>query len=539
MSASLTRNQIAALCGCKPTDIPASPLYSLTSYNPPGPVAAAFIRSQGPIDAITGPAGSGKTVAAIFKQIRFSVSVMPVCRDNVVRVRGTCIRDNYRALYRTTLRSWFEFIPPDYGGAIFTGGQDRPAQHVIKLATVRRIDGENREIPVDLTVDFFAVGDVAIEELLKGYETSWVWCNEADLLHRRVIPFAYSRTGRYPPNETLQPGARKPRCVTVDFNPPDIDHPLWQACQDGSFNVETGKAGVAEGDRTVNFFHQPSGLSPEAENRAGKSYEAYDEEARTLPEEEVRRFVHGQPGYALDGRPVYSEFDYKRHVAGGPLAVLPSVPLDIGFDQGLSPGAVLFQTGSNGQVRILAELVPDHGTGVSRFLGMLLVLLNGRLRGLHFGVLGADPAGFYGADREAGEMAWAEAVSKGLGHPVYPAPTNEPGLRIESVKLLLSTMIDANTPALLIDPSCRLLIGGFAAHYKYRRIRNGSTDRFEDRPWKNEYATAHDALQYGVLARRGRAGVINEAAKAGRAGRLIADRRQDAQKPGDFSVWEA
>lgn len=536
MTAKLTRAQLADLCGCRPGEIPTAPSYSLVAYHPPGPVAEGYIRSTGPIDAITGPAGSGKTVASIFKSIRFTVAAMPVGKDGVVRVRGTVLRDNYRALYRTTLRSWFEFFPPDWGGSLFTGGQDRPAQHVLKLMTVREVEGVRRECPVELTVDFFAVGDVAIEELLKGYETSWIWCNEGDLLHRRVIPFSYSRTGRYPPLASLPDGARRPRMVAVDFNPPDIDHPLWQACERGSFNEKRGE----EGDDTaasINFFHQPSGLSPEAENRAGKSFEAYQEEAITLTESDVRRFVHGQPGYALDGKPVYSEFDYKRHVSAGPLAVLPGVPLDIGFDQGLSPGAVFFQTASNGQVRILAELVPEHGTGVSRFLEQVLHLLMGRLRGLPPGVYTADPSGFYGADRIAGEMTWSEAVSKGLGHLIMPAPTNEPVLRIEAVKLLLKTSIDANTPALTIDPSCRMLIGGFAAHYKYRRIRNGATERFEDRPLKNDCATAHDALQYGVLGRRGRAGVINDAAQAGRAGNVV---RMPVGRNAtrDFSVWD-
>lgn len=536
MSAHLSRRQLADLCGCRPAEIPVAPSYSLVSYHPPGPVAAGYIRALGPIDAITGPAGSGKTVASIFKAIRFSVAVMPVGRDGVVRVRGAVLRDNYRALYRTTLRSWFEFFPPDWGGAVFTGGQDRPAQHVLKLSTVREVDGVKRECPVELTVDFFAVGDVAIEELLKGYEASWFWCNEADLLHKRVVPFAYSRTGRYPPLASLPEGARRPRVVMVDFNPPDIDHPLWQACKRGSFNERKDMEGETV-EASVNFFHQPSGLSPDAENRAGKSYEAYEEEARTLTESDSRRFVYGQPAFALDGKPVYPEFDDKRHVAPGPLAVLPGLPLDIGFDQGLSPGAVLFQTASTGQVRILAELVPEHGTGVSRFLERLLPLLTGRFRELPPGVWSADPSGFYGADRIAGEMTWAEAVSKGLGHLIMPAPTNEPVLRIESVKLLLKTMIDANTPALLVDPSCRMLIGGFAAHYKYRRIRSGSTDRFEDRPWKNDYATAHDALQYGVLGRRGRAGVINEAAQAGRAGSVVPlGAGRSARR--DFSVWE-
>jgi hypothetical protein len=215
MSAVLTRRQIADLCGVEPKDIPNAPLYNLKSFTPPGPVCASYIRSQGPIDCITGPAGSGKTVGSIFKVIRLTIALMPVCSDGVVRVRGAVLRDNYRALYRTTLRSWFNWFPPDWGGAVFTGGQDRPAQHIMKLSTVRN----GKEVPVELTVDFFAVGDVAIEELLKGYETSWFWVNEADLLHPRVIPFCYSRTGRYPPRESLPVGTKRPRVVACDFNP--------------------------------------------------------------------------------------------------------------------------------------------------------------------------------------------------------------------------------------------------------------------------------------------------------------------------------
>ena len=78
MTAPLSRRQVADLCGCRPNEIPVAPAYSLVSYHPPGPVAAGYIRSLGPIDAIAGPAGSGKTVASIFKAIRFSVAVMPI-----------------------------------------------------------------------------------------------------------------------------------------------------------------------------------------------------------------------------------------------------------------------------------------------------------------------------------------------------------------------------------------------------------------------------------------------------------------------------
>lgn len=528
MSKSLTRAQVADLCGCKESDIPASPLFSQTAYLPPGPVCAAYIRSQGPIDCITGPAGSGKTVGSIFKVIRFAVGSMPVCTDGVVRVRGAVLRDNFRALYRTTLRSWFEFFPPDYGGAHFTGGQDRPAQHIIKLSTVREIGGVQREVPVDLTVDFFAVGDIAIEELLKGYECCFFWVNEGDLLHERVIPFAYSRTGRYPPRSRLAPGTRVPRVVAVDFNPPAPKHPLWLACKRRSF-LQPSDPGAghnggpplddkpAEGaDATVNFFHQPSGLSPEAENRAGKTFEQYEEESRTLTEEDVRRFVHGLPGYARDGKPVYArEFRGAVHVAPGPLPVLPGLPLHAGFDQGLTPAVIFFQEDSYGQLRILQEVVPGHGVGIQRFVGLVMPWLHNRFRGLPLGVFSGDPAGFLGADRQAGELAWAEAVGAALGKIILPAPTNEPTARWEAVRLGLR-QIDPDRPGIIIDPEgCPLLIEGFEAEYKFPKKPDGTHG---DGPIKNLASNPHDALQYGILGLRGRAGVIAEAGRAGRPG---------------------
>lgn len=539
---SISRKELSALMGCKDTDIPRAPRYSMTSYTPPGPICAAYIRSIGPIDTITGPAGSGKTVGSIFKVMRLSIAAMPVCTDGVIRVRGTVLRDNYRALYRTTLRSWFAFFPPDWHGSQFTGGQDRPAQHILKLSTVRA----GKEVPVELTVDFFAVGDVAIEELLKGYETSWIWANEADLLHPRVVSFAYSRTGRYPPRDLLPPGTVRPRVVACDFNPTPPKHPLWIACKTGSFN--TGENKSADGQpadeaelpaHSVNFFQQPSGLSADAENRAGKTLAEYEEDARTLTEEDVRRFVHGLPGYSSDGKPVYRrEFRGATHVAQGPLKIIPRLPLHIGFDQGMTPAAILFQEDSFGQIRVYREVFLGHGVGSTRFVEAMRVLLTSQFRDLPPGVWGADPAGFYGADRQSGELAWAETVGLGLGHPVMPAPSNEPGIRIEAVRLCLRTMLEANKPGLVIDPEgCPLLIEGFEAEYKFAKKPDGT---YQDAPVKNQAANLQDALQYGILALRGRAGVIAESGRAGRPGNVVSI--GDARAPqrdamADFNVF--
>lgn len=552
MNKPLTRAEVAALCECRVSDLPSDPLFSLTHFEPPGPVCAAYIRSLGPIDAITGPSGSGKTVGTVFKLIRFAVAAMPVTKSGVVKCRITVLRDNYRALYRTTLRSWFQWFPPDFPGSSFFGGQDRPAQHRLRLSTVRLVDGVRREVPVDLEVDFFAVGDIAIEELLKGYETSAGWANEADLLAERVVPFLFDRTGRYPSKVEFAGDMSLPRMVAADFNPTSPNHFLWKACATGSFQKDkpedpleaalqaTASANVPKA--AVNFFQQPSGLSQEAENRRGKSYEDYARAAAVMTENDVRRFVHGKPGYALDGRPVYArEFDRKRHVAAGRLQVIQGLPLHIGFDQGNSPAAIFFQVDSHGQMRIYRELWLGQGVGYTRFLqSMIPILTQPPFRGLPPGNYTADPAGFYGADKVAGELAWAQSISAGLGHPVYPAPTNEPATRLEAVRLRLSYQIDATTPGLIIDPEgCPLLIEGFEAEYKYPKLSDKAATTYGEAPLKNTHANVHDGLQYGTLGVFSPGAVVAEAARAGRPENVVSMRakRGAGGTSWDFSAW--
>lgn len=550
----LTRDQVAAVCECRPSDIPKEPLWSLTRFEPPGPVCAAYIRSLGPIDAITGPSGSGKTVGTVFKLIRFAVAAMPVTKSGVVKVRLTVLRDNYRALYRTTIRSWFKWFPPDYPGSQFFGGQDRPAMHRLRLSTVRVVDGARKEVPVDLDVDFFAVGDIAIEELLKGYETSGGWGNEGDLLAIRVLPFLYDRTGRYPSKDELPPGTVLPRMVCTDFNPPAPNHPLLKACRTGSFQIEKPEdpleAALTSLDdkkpkTSINFFHQPSGLSAQAENRRGKTYEEYLSASSVMTENDVRRFVHGLPGYPMDGRPVYHrEYDRRRHVAAGRVPVIPGLPLHLGLDQGQTPAAVLFQVSSLGQIRIYRELYLGSGVGYTRFLAALVpILTSPPFRGQPPGNYTADPAGFYGADKISGELAWANLISKGLGHPVYPAATNEPATCVEAVRLRLLFQIDATTPGLIIDAEgCPLLIEGFEAEYKYPKLSEKASMDYGDAPVKNEHANLHNALQYGVLGVFSPGSVIDEASRAGRPSNVtIMPPRPGRSRPQttnwDFSPW--
>ncbi len=51
-----------------------------------------------------------------------------------------------------------------------------------------------------MEVDFFGIGDAAIEELLKGYEPSWFLFRRGGICRTSgCSTFLYGRLGRYPP----------------------------------------------------------------------------------------------------------------------------------------------------------------------------------------------------------------------------------------------------------------------------------------------------------------------------------------------------
>ena len=76
--------------------------------------------------------------------------------------------------------------------------------------------------------------------------------------------------------------------------------------------------------------------------------------------------------------------------------------------------------------------------------------------------------------------------------------------------------IDPDRPGIIIDPEgCPQLIEGFEAEYKFGKRVDGTYHKVVV---DNLATTTHDALQYGILGLRGRAGVIAEAGRAGRVG---------------------
>ncbi len=474
-----------------------STLEKFRNFQPAGPVAASFLNdSTAKVRAILGPVGGGKTVSCIFDCLK-NASAMPVCVDGIIRYRVAVIGSTYGQLERNLYPSWLDWLPKDGGDwteGVWEGGGGRFARHKIEFDVIRN----GQRVPVHFEAIFAAIGDQNVEQFMRGFEPTAFWLYEMDQLPEGVLTNAIGRIGRYPAKRMLPPGATFRRYVIGDLNAPDIDSWFYR---------------LFEENRPAGFelYKQPSGRSPLAENLHNLPPGYYDDQVELNKHKPrwITRFVDAKYGPSEDGEPVYPEYSDAIHLAPEPLRVIKGRGLLLGFDQGLTmPACVISQRAPSGQLRCLAEVVPGRMNG-RRFARQVAQVLGEVAPGERINGAWSDPAGYTGADKEAGELAWAEIVSHELQIPIQPAPTNEIDPRLTAVKDELTFMIDPHTPGILISPTtCPMLRKGFASHYRYKRQRVGNTDRFSDKPEKNAWSNPQDALQYQVLGEKGRAGVI-------------------------------
>lgn len=476
-------------------------------WKAPGPVAERFMASRKRVQILNGPVGSGKTTAVLIKAIRLA-SEQRVSKGAFLEVKGfpkplplrrfklTVVRDTYRQLWRSTLPSWWKRVPQDVGD--WTGAKDGPAIHTVPIVLS---DGT----VVQMIVEFIAIGDNNIEDLMRGYEPTAWYLNEADLLARDVYQWARTRWGRFPDRAEGGPSWWG---ILMDCNAPILGSWLYE-----EMFLRT------PGD--VDLYKQPSGFSPQAENLENLPPGYYDEQLGSLDARMLDRMLRNKPGFSSDGMPVHPEFNDSVHVADHELAAIPGIPLSIGMDAGLDPAAVIGQKLGNGHWHILDELATEHGTGPLTFARLLNELLSERYPGWHrhplnphmlghnsgigsqirFGRIRAwaDPASGYGADKGDAEQTWLDLVSYHTGIRIEPAPTNDTTSRREGLRRVLELMPDGK-PAFQLSPRCPKLRSALAGGFRFRKLRLQSTDdRYTDQVDKNEFSHIGEAAEYLML----------------------------------------
>ena len=201
-------------------------------------------------------------------------------------------------------------------------------------------------------------------------------------------------------------------------------------------------------------------------------------------------YVLNRLGQIEDGKPVYEMFRRDVHVAKSDVAIMKETPIYVGIDFGLTPACVFGQR-VRGRWLIIDELVAED-MGILRFSDLMKQKMAEYLP-RNFIVFG-DPAGDHRAQTDESTPF---QILRGRGISARPAPSNDVMLRLESVNVTLSRMVDGES-GILIDPKCINIIKGFDGGYNYRRMQV-SGERYEEKPNKNRFSHIHDALQYMLL----------------------------------------
>ena len=446
------------------------------------------------VRGLRGPIGSGKSVGCCW-EIWTRATEQNAGPDKARKSRCLVTRNTYGELMTTTLRTWLDWFPEERFGKVVHGA---PITHVCSWV------GEDG-LPVELEMWFLALDRPDHVKKLLSLEVTFGWMNEAREQPKAILDALTGRVGRYP---KAQDGGATWSGVIMDTNAPDDDH-WWYA--------------LAELKRpaTFDFYSQPPGDSPEAENldwllqtpetmrfppghivrkNQGKKY--YERLKAGKNDEWIKVYVKGQYGSVHDGKPVYAEYNDSLHCKA--IQPLQGVPLDIGMDFGLTPAAVITQKDARGRLLVLDELCGED-MAILQFMQDVLIPQLTKVYPQWWAAkdrkddpmirLFGDPAG---AQRAPTDEKTCFQVVKAAGLNIRAAKTNGFIARRGAVAWFLSKL-SGGQPTFVIDPCCAVVRKGFNGGYKYRRIQVTGEDRFTDEPMKNSYSHPHDALQYVAL----------------------------------------
>lgn len=451
------------------------------------PTIREFSRSTAYIRGLMGPFGSGKSSGCVV-EIPKRAQLQAPGPDGIRRTRWAVIRGTYRQLHDTTMRTFWQWLPP----GIFGDYKSSDETYVIKA-----IPG------CEVEVLFRALDRPDHVANLLSLELTAAWINEARESPWSIVEALQGRIGRYP---AVKDGGATWDGLIMDTNPPDADSKWYSFFEEGSKTEEDaalrGDYETKYGRPFAQIFKQPSGLAPDAENlkflHTGRGY--YERLAVGKQPEWVNVYVHGRYGFVIDGRPVFPEYNDSIHCSDK-VIVAKGEPIYRGWDFGLTPACILVQQNSFGQLIVLDELTSDS-MGIDAFGDEVLAHCAKRWSktarqddGKPLGwdpewIDVGDPAGQARSQTDE-KTCFQVLASKGI--------FVEPGLqtlaiRLESVRKPLSSM-RAGKPGFLMHPRCRALRKGFLGAYQFRRM-NTTKEKYTDKPDKNDASHIMDSLEY-------------------------------------------
>lgn len=444
------------------------------------PTVRAFRSSSAFYRAIRGPRGSGKSTGCCMEGMRRSRQQAPLW-DGIRRTRGLVVRNSYRELMDTTVKTWLDWMPEDiYGKFNYSNMTHRIRYGDVEAEVLFRSADKPSDVKKFLSL-----------------EVTWAYVNEAREVPFSIIEGLADCVGRYP---SARDGGATWSGVFMDSNSMDDDH-WWPKTQRGNhkhwaFFDQPG--GLYEDPKTGKFLPNPD--AENIENLPG-GYDYYLIRASGKTPNHIRVYYCNQFGFTIDGRPVLEE--YLDHIHFDPQLLGPPsdfLPIGIGLDFGLTPAAAIGQLLPLSQVTLFDEVVTE-GMGAEAFAHVLKAHLNANYAGRTVEIWG-DPSG---DDRAGTDESTVFQVLRANGIPAKPAPfpvcapsgryVDDPALRRDALASPMLRLVDGR-PAFRIGPKAKKIRKGLAGGYCYRRIQVAGEDRYEDKPKKNAYSHPCEAAEY-------------------------------------------
>jgi hypothetical protein len=311
-------------------------------YTPP-PTVKSFMKDDSFFRVLMGPVGGGKSVGCVMEVIRRCQEIAP-CNDGVRRSRWVVVRNTGNQLKDTTLKTWFDWIPPGLAGV----WKESEKTFFLEFGDVK---AEILFRPLDSPED--------VRRVL-SLELTGCWINEWREINREITEALQARLYRYPSRAALKNYWSGMIC---DSNPPEIDSYHYKVIEHIPLEDDRAESVVP-----VASFKQPSGLSPEAENREHLDPDYYSRLAQGKSQDWIDTYIHGLYSPSQAGMPVFAKvFRHDRHVSPTPLDIYGKLPVVVGVDFGRNPAAVFGQMTPEGHINLQREAV-DFSVGFDSFI---------------------------------------------------------------------------------------------------------------------------------------------------------------------------
>jgi hypothetical protein len=447
------------------------------SYTPV-PTCATFARSDAFIRGLIGPFGSGKSSACV-AEIPRRGQAQAKGRNGVRKTRWAVIRNTFGQLEDTTIPTFHQWLPPAHFGRHYVSDH----RYLIK-------NFEDCEIEVL----FRALDRPEHVRNLLSLDLTGAWINEAREIPWAIVEAMQGRVGRFP--QQMDGGATWAG-IFMDTNPPDTDSRWYKFFEERDWlphfrELERSASlppGVRKPEDFAAIFHQPSGLSANAENLANLRPGYYRLLQIGKKREWIKVYVMGEYGFVSDDKAVFTEYSDAIHQKE--IEPIPERPIRRGWDFGLTPACSFSQILPNGRFLVFNEMCSES-MGIERFADEVLNHCARSFKGpVEFEDYG-DPAG--DARAQTDERTCFE-ILRGKGVDIEAGEVTL-AKRLEAVRYPMTRLIDGE-PAFILHRRCKNLRKGFLGAYHYRRMATNS-ERYTTEPEKNEASHIMDALEYDM-----------------------------------------